>query len=301
MKKYLMIFTSLLLFACESNQETADAYGHFEADDVIVSSEANGRVLAMFVEEGDIVNQGDTIAVVDTVNLVLQRKQLEAMIDAVYAKTQDVGSEIAVLQERLVHLTKERERVVSLLADSAATPKQLDDITAEINVVRKQVTAVRTRISTMNRGVRSEILPLEVKIEQINEQLSRCYLVARQTGSIQNLYVRSNEVVMMGKPVCKIADVSTFYLRAYLSGTQLGGVKTGQQVAVMSDGPEGLKDHAGTISWVSAEAEFTPKTIQTRDERVNLVYAVKIRVKNDGSLKTGMPGELVINKNNPEK
>ena len=297
MRNFVKFFiVAITLVSCQDTREMADAYGHFEADDMIVSSESNGRIIRMNIREGDLVKEGDTLAIIDTIQLVLQKKQLLASIGAVSSKTQNISSEIAVLEEKQAHLSREKSRVMSLLADSAATTRQLDDINAEINIVQKQITATRTRMQTINRGVLSETDPLKVKIDQLEDQLSRCFIIARQPGVVQNLYVNENEVTMFSKPICKISDMKTLYLRGYISGDQMAEVKLGEEITVKADGRNGLEDYKGTVTWISTEAEFTPKTIQTRDERVNLVYALKVRIANDGSLKIGMPGELYFNK-----
>jgi len=248
MLKYSMpLLASLLLFACQSPTLTYDASGTFEAEEVIISAESNGKILALDIEEGKELQAGEIIGHIDSIQLVLQKKQVEASISAILSRRPDIASQLAGIETQIETAKQEKTRVEKLLAAEAATPKQLDDLNAQIRVLEKQLSA----------------------------------------------HARAHEMTGAGKPIYKIADITTLNLRTYISGTQLPKVALGQKVRVLVDnGEEGYKDYEGTISWISSQAEFTPKTIQTQEERSNLVYAVKIRVPNDGYLKIGMYAEV---------
>ena len=258
-----------------------------------MSAEANGKLLQLDIEEGQTIKKGQLIAIVDTTQLVLQKKQLLARIKAVRSKTQDPNPQIDVLKEQKKSLLREQKRVKALLADNAATPKQLDDINAQIGVMDKRIQAAKRQANLANTGILSEIAPVEAQIKVLEEQINRCYVKNPIEGTVLTKLAEKSEIVGFGRPLYRIANLQTITLRAYISGVQLGDVKLNQKVNVLTDAANGeMKSHEGTISWVAEKSEFTPKTIQTKEERVNLVYAIKIKVKNDGSLKIGMPGEV---------
>lgn len=297
MKKYLLYIITLLpvLHGCIGNGEKADAYGNFEAVEVIISSEANGKLLSFQLEEGDKLETGQVVGYVDTMQLYLNRKQLQASIKAIKSKTQNVQVQIDVLQKQRINLLREKKRVENLLADSAATTKQYDDIVGQLDVVEKQIVATTSRLNTSNRGLLGEISPLEVKIEQIEDQIRKSVIINPDGGTVLTKFAYENEVTAFGKPLYKIADLKNITLRAYVSGNQLADLKIGQNVKVKIDQQDGMKELSGQVTWISSTAEFTPKVIQTKEERVNLVYAFKVLVKNNGELKIGMPGELFFN------
>ena len=297
MKKYLLYIITLLpvLHGCIGNGEKADAYGNFEAVEVIISSEANGKLLSFQLEEGDKLETGQVVGYVDTMQLYLNRKQLQASIKAIKSKTQNVQVQIDVLQKQRINLLREKKRVENLLADSAATTKQYDDIVGQLDVVEKQIVATTSRLNTSNRGLLGEISPLKVKIEQIEDQIRKSVIINPDGGTVLTKFAYENEVTAFGKPLYKIADLKNITLRAYVSGNQLADLKIGQNVKVKIDQQDGMKELSGQVTWISSTAEFTPKVIQTKEERVNLVYAFKVLVKNNGELKIGMPGELFFN------
>jgi HlyD family secretion protein len=299
-----MIFLSALIFLMACGKEKRfDATGTFETEEVIVSSELTGKIQTLNVEEGDTISQGKVVGLVDAENLALQKAQVEALGQ----KTADVRPQVqllldqlAVQQSQLGNLLHERKRIENLLRQDAATGKQLDDINAQIDVVKKQmgvtqqqINVQRSNVSTQNRGILSEGKPLQKRVEQLNDQLERASIVNPINGTVLTKYAEAGEMTSSGKALYKVADLSEMILRAYISGGQLSEVKLGQQVKVLVDeGEDKYKEYKGTITWVSDKAEFTPKTIQTKEERANLVYATKIKVVNDGYLKIGMYGEV---------
>jgi len=298
------------LTACSDSDKAFDAEGVFEADEVIVSSEVPGKIIRLNLDEGSTLRKDSLVAVIDSVPLVLQRSQVEATIGALHQRTMDVRpqvqmlqSQIAAQQAQLADLELEKGRTERLIASAAATTKQLDDYTAQIAVLRKQIDANReqirvqeTTVGTQNSTVWSEYRPLRRSVAQIQDQVNRTCVFNPIAGVVLTKYAMAGEVTAAGKALYKIADLSIITLRVYVSGTQLAGLKIGQSVRVFIDeGPKRYKEYPGIITLVSDKAEFTPKTIQTKEERANLVYAVKIHVKNDGLLKIGMYGLVKFN------
>ncbi|RPD39401.1 HlyD family secretion protein [Chitinophaga barathri] len=291
------LVSALCFTACSDNEDAADAYGNFESTEVIVSAEATGRLLSFDVEEGAVLAANTLVGGIDSIQLKLRKDQLGANIRAVLSKKPDVSPQLAVIRQQIATQQKEKTRIENLFKANAATSKQLDDINAAIAVLEKQYASTASSLNTQVTGISSETQPLQVQVEQVREQLAQSRVVNPVNGTVLTKYVEKGEVVTYGKPLYKIADLQTMYLRAYISENQLSRIKTGQQVNVQLDQPDGtLKSLPGTVSWIASEAEFTPKTIQTREERVHLVYALKVRVQNDGSLKIGMPGEMRIAK-----
>jgi HlyD family secretion protein len=290
-----LVFVFFLgITSCIREEKTADAYGNFEATETLVSAEASGKLLFLYVVEGDPLAAGKLVALVDTTLLHLQKQQLRATLGTIGKKTQDPNPQIAVLEEQKRNLLRERDRVKKLLADKAATPKQLDDLEGQIDVVNRQIEAARRQAGTANTGILGEKDPVLAQIRLLEEQLRRCYVFNPVAGTVLTKIAEPAEVVAFGSPLYKIAALDTLELRAYVSGEQLGNIKIGQQVTVNIDREGGgVAAYPGKVSWISGKAEFTPKTIQTKEERVNLVYAFKVRVPNDGTLKIGMPGEVV--------
>jgi len=297
------------LAACNSNNEKFDASGTFEADEVIVSSELNGKILSFDVDEGSVLKKDSTVGTIDAVNIALQKEQVEANIASLREKTSDVNPQVKLLQEQLTvqqaqlsNLEHEKKRIENLLKEDAATGKQLDDINYQVdalqkqmNVTQQQINVQKSNVSTQNRSILSEGKPLAKNIAMLEEQLSKSKIINPVAGTVLTKYAEAGEITAAGKALYKIADLSVITLRAYITGTQLSQVKLGQQVKVLvDDGKNKYKELTGTITWISDKAEFTPKTIQTKDERANLVYAVKIKVKNDGFLKIGMYGEVKL-------
>ena len=310
MKYRNLIFTIIsiaFLSACSSSQLKYDAAGIFEADEVIVSSELPGKILDFKVNEGNILHKGATVAIIDALPISLQQEQLQASVKALSQKTQNVAPQIKLLNDQiavqttqLTNLQHERNRIETLLKADAATAKQLDDINFQIESVKKQIAVTQQQIAvqinnvqTQNRAILSETDPLEKQIAQLKDKEKRSTIINPINGTILTKYAMEGEITSAGKAMYKIADLSTLILRTYISGTQLSQIKIGQNVKVFIDeGDKKYKNYTGTITMVSDKAEFTPKTIQTKDERANLVYAVKVLVKNDGYLKIGMYGEI---------
>ena len=313
--KQLVYLASLSLFiglqACNKKGNKFDASGTFETDEVIVSSELGGKILSLQIEEGQEIAKDSIVGMVDATNLSLQEQQVEASINALNQKTADVNpqvkflrNQLAVQQSQLNNLTHERARIENLIKADAATGKQLDDINAQIDVAvrnmavtKQQINVQQSNIATQNRSILSEAEPLRKRAAQIKDQAGRANILNPVQGTIITKYAMEGEITSPGKALYKIADLRTMTLRAYITGSQLSQVKLGQTVKVFTDdGKNKYRETTGTISWISDKAEFTPKTIQTKEERANLVYAIKVRVKNDGLLKIGMYGEIVLSR-----
>lgn len=284
------------LAACRPEEKSADAYGNFEVDAVTVGAQANGALVFFDVAEGENLAGGQWIGLVDTTTLYLQKLQLLATRRALGQKTQDPQPQIEVLKEQKRALEREKARFEALVADKAATPKQLDDLKSQLDVVNQQIEAARSQANRANKGILSESDPLDAQIKVVEEQIRKCYVYNPVGGTVLTKIAEPGEVVGFGSPLYRIAKLDTLMLRAYVSGDQLGQLKIGQKLAVKVDeGKEQMRSLTGRLAWIAQQSEFTPKTIQTREERVNLVYAVKIAVANDGSLKVGMPGEVYFN------
>lgn len=280
-----------LLLSCNRNGDKADGYGNFEATEITISSEANGKLLFFKVEEGDVLQKNTVVGVIDTIQLSLQQDQLLASKNTIFSKSKNVLSQREVLMEQLKVAQIDQNRIENLIADKAATQKQLDDINGHIDVLKQQMRSVETQ----NAPIVNEVKGIEVQIRQVQDQIEKSIITNPVKGTVLVKYAEPNEVTSFGRPLYKIADMDIMELRVYISETQLANVKVGQEVTVKIDDDKAMKSYAGTVSWISDTAEFTPKIIQTKEERVNLVYAVKVRVKNDGSLKIGMPAEMWLN------
>jgi HlyD family secretion protein len=296
MKSSIIVLTSVLLIAgCESDENRYDASGTFEAVETIVSAEATGTIQALNIHEGQVLAKGATVGYVDSTQLYLKRKQLQAQIRAVLSKRPNISTQLAALLEELQQAEREQRRVANLLRSDAATQKQLDDATTQVNIVKRKISAQESALGITTSSLHEETLPLQVQIEQTDDLLEKCRIVNPIDGTVLTKYAEAFETTATGKPLYKIADLSTLVLRAYITGDQFSQVSLNQKVTVLVDNADGgHKEYAGTVQWVSDKAEFTPKTIQTRDERANLVYAAKIAVKNDGVLKIGMYGEVKL-------
>jgi HlyD family secretion protein len=290
--QYLILLAAGVLSACNGNENQFDATGNFEADDVIVSAEASGKIVNLTVEEGQELKAAQVVGYIDTVQLQLKKKQLQYSIRAALARQPDAAKQLASLEKQIETAKREKERFEKLLKEEAATQKQVDDLTSQLEVLQKQYDGLQSSLSTTTQSIRGETLPLQAQIDQINDQIKKSIITNPIDGTVLVKYAEENEVAGMGKAIYKIADVSEIILRAYISGTQLPQLKLGQKAEVLIDSEGGYKSYEGTITWISDKAEFTPKTIQTKDERANLVYAMKIKVKNDGLLKIGMYAEV---------
>jgi HlyD family secretion protein len=322
MKNILRILIMISsLTSCNSSKQEFDATGVFEAEEIIISAESSGKLLSFKVAEGDNLKVGQVLGQIDCQNINLQKTQAQANIAALKLKENNATPQVQILasqaesqkaflatqKQQLMVLEKERKRYQNLVDAQAVPTKQLDDLVGQVEVLRKQmevtqsqiavinqqITSQKQQVKIQNRGILSETEPLKVRISQIEEQLGHCQITNPVSGTVLVKYAEEQEVTGMGKPLYKLANLETMTLRAYIAGTQLGQVKVNQTVKVFIDnGEESYKEMKGTISWISSKSEFTPKTIQTKDERANLVYATKIKVKNDGFIKIGMYGEV---------
>jgi len=292
MKKLQIIAIVFLAFgACKNGEKKSDAFGNFEAVETIVSSEAAGKLLSMNVKQGDQIVTGGLIAQIDTSEIVLKKMQTEAQLAASESKKQNVTAQINVLKEQKKNAQTTQQRVAKMYADKAATQQQMDDVNSQLNVLDKQVSATNTQFQL----IASEMEIVKRQLDLLNEQLTKCQVKSPIKGTVLETYLETGELATPGKPVLKMADLSSLELKVYVSGAQLSSVKLGSEVKVLIDsGAKEMQAITGKISWISSESEFTPKIIQTKEERVKLMYAVKIVVPNDGSLKIGMPGEIVF-------
>jgi len=289
MKSTLLIITACFLFSCSGNKKASDAYGNFEATEVNVSSEVSGKILGMNVTEGQLLDSGVISVMIDSADWILKRDQLNAQKKIISAKNSNISAQIEVQQQQLTNLNIEKNRLEKLIKDGAATTKQLDDIKASLNVIEKQIGSIQTQ----GNSIPSELENINKQILQLELTINRCNIRNPIKGIVLNKFSEKSEIAMPGKALYKIADLDNLYIRVYVSETQLSEIKIGQKVEVLIDkGKKEFKKYEGIISWISSSAEFTPKIIQTKEERVNLVYAVKVLVKNDGYLKIGMPGEV---------
>lgn len=288
-----IITATFLLFSCSGNNGKFDATGTFESEEIIVSSEATGKLLQFDVEEGASLKTKQIVGLVDTTQLYLKKKQLEASIKAIMNKFPDITTQLATIQEQIETAEREKKRIENLVKSNAATTKQLDDINSQIDLLNKQYAATKSNLTITKQGMLSETYPLQIQIEQIQDQINKSIIKNPVDGTVLTRYSKQSEITSAGKALFKIADLSAMTLRAYVNGDQLGQIKFGQKVKVFVDKGEGeQKEMDGEVYWISSKAEFTPKTIQTKDERANLVYAIKVKVKNDGYLKIGMYGEI---------
>lgn len=321
MKKYIFLITALTLFSCRNTDHKYDASGTFEADEIMVSAKANGTITRLNVEEGQQLTKNQNVGEIDPKSVELQKAQVIASLDAIGEKTNSAvpqiqvlqsqyhsqNANISVLKEQLQNAVRERNRTANLVREDAATRKQLDDANGLIDVIQKQILAAQTQLTTLNqqisaakenvaiqnRAVLSERKPTEKKLEQIDELLKYNIIVSPISGMVLTKYCSEGEFATVGKPIFKMASLELMTLKIFITGDQLPKIKTGQQVKVLLDKGDGKTSEVpGNVYWISSKAEFTPKTIQTKNERANLVYAVKIHVKNDGYLKIGMYADL---------
>ncbi|REG86395.1 HlyD family secretion protein [Algoriphagus antarcticus] len=290
-----IIFASLflpLVIGC-TEEKTFDASGSFEAEETIISAEALGVLKQFDLEEGQVLSANQFIGYVDSVQLFLKKRQLEAQITALYGRKPNISAQLAALEVQLKTVNLEANRVSNLVKANAATSKQLDDATAQVAMIEAQIVAQKSTLNISSQGISNDATPMEVQIAQLNDQLEKSKIINPLAGTVLSKYAEQSEMTAPGKPLYKIADLSNIILRVYISGNQLSHVKLGQKVTVHTDNGEGGFDQTeGTISWINDKAEFTPKTIQTKDERANMVYAIKVDVPNDGKFKIGMYGEI---------
>jgi HlyD family secretion protein len=321
MKKLAAFSLFFFLFSCQNSADTYDASGTFEADEILVTAQATGTILSLNVEEGQNLENNEKVGEIDQKNVELQKEQIVASLDAINQKTNSAlpqievlqsqisgqSANISVLQEQLQNAVRERNRTANLVAKDAATRKQLDDANGQVQVLQKQISAAKSQrnvlqqqistakenVSIQNRAILSERKPARKKVEQIEEQLKNNQIISPISGMVLTKYLNEGEFAVIGKPIFKMANLDEMTLKTFVTGDQLAQIKIGQQVKVLIDaGDEKTRELAGKIYWISSKAEFTPKTIQTKNERANLVYAVKIHVKNDGFLKIGMYADV---------
>ena len=289
----LITLVALSLAACEQNEKRSDAYGNFEAREVIVSATANGTLLMLQVEEGQELTKGQVVGYIDTTQLTLKKKQLRANIKAILSKRQNVDTQTKVYEKQKANLEREITRVEKLLKDGAATPKQLDDLKGSLELIERQEIAHITSLNTANRGISSQVQPLLTQISQVDDQIQKSIIKNPIAGKVLTKYAEENEVTGFARPLYKIADTKEMFLRVYVEGNMLDDIKIGQTVNVLvDDDADTYHQLEGTLSWISEQAEFTPRSIQTKDDRSKLVYAAKVKVNNEGLLKMGMPGEV---------
>lgn len=297
--KYIIPGTvAVFLSSCNIQNGNYDASGTFEATEIIVSSEVNGKILSFDVKEGQTLKENQQIGAIDSVQIYLHIKQLQKNISAIKSRHPEIQKQIAVIEQQIATQKNERQRIENLVNANAANQKQLDDINAQISLLEKQLDAQKSSLTITTKGLNEDISTIEVQIEQLDDQLKKCRIINPIDGTVLVKYTEANELAASGKALYKIADIDNMIFRAYLTSGQLTKTKTGQKVKVFADFGEETREYEGNIEWISAKSEFTPKTIQTKDERANLVYAVKIGVKNDGYLKIGMYGQVKLQTEN---
>ena len=283
----------LLAASCVEGNKAYDASGVFESTEVTVSAEGNGKILSLDLQEGDRLEAGQIVGCIDTVQLHLSEIQLEASRRAVGSGRLDISRQIAALESQIGKQRQELDRFTKLEKAGASNRKQVEDIQAQIETLERQLAAQKESLNSSNRNVSGQADALEAQIEQIRDRIRKCVITSPVAGTVLAKYSEAGEFAALGRALFKVADIDNIRLRAYITADQLTALKLGQRVRVFADqGSSGRKEYAGTLIWISDKAEFTPKTIQTRDERANLVYAVKIAVENDGLIKLGMYGDI---------
>jgi len=292
-KIYTLLLLIPLLFSCSGKEGMIDASGAFESVEIIVSAEVSGKILDMDFQEGDRVEENQVLGKIDTIQLELKKQQLSASADGLKSRYVDVAIQTAPLIQQIETVKKEKSRIENLLKSDAVNTKQLDDINAQLSTLEKQLSAQTTSFNNSNSGIRNELNALESQMAQLDDQISRARITSPIDGTILAKYSETGELAVTGRPLFKIADLNRIYLRAYVTSSQLNSLRPGQTVMVYADkGSDEYRTLPGKVIWISDKAEFTPKTVQTRDERANLSYAVKVAVSNDGTLKIGMYGGI---------
>ena len=292
MKRIAYIAILMLTASC-GKQATFDAQGTFEATEIVVSSEATGKILHFEAEEGTLVEAGQQVGAMDSLQLHLQRKQLIAQQSALLNSRPDIKKQMSSLREQIAKQKSELQRVENMLRDGAATQKQHDDINAHIRVLEGQLEATLSTLGKNTASINDNSASLEAQIAALDDRIAKCHIIAPTNGTVLVKYAEAGELATVGKPLMKIANLEKIYLRAYFTSDQLANIRLGDTVKVIADfGGDEQQEYEGRIVWISSESEFTPKNIQTKNSRANLVYAVKIAVKNDGRLKIGLAGEV---------
>ena len=292
---FIALACVLALGACNKNDDGSDASGTFEATETIVSAEANGKIMALAVDEGDMLKAGQVLGYVDSTQLHLQKLQLMQSRKAVLSGQPDIRTQLAALEDQLQNAITDKGRIENLVKGNVASQKQLDDANTRIAVLRSQIAAQRNALNTASTTISEQGSTIGVQLRQVEDQLAKCRITSPVDGTVLAMYSNPFEMTSAVRPLFKIADLTTVYLKAYITGDQFQKVKVGQTVQVLVDsGDGGSRTYSGVVDWISDQAEFTPKTIQTKNERANLVYAIKVKVKNDGLIKIGMYGEVVF-------
>ena len=288
-----LLSLSFLLFSCSNGSEEYDATGSFEATEIIVSSQANGRILALHVNEGEQLQSGQIVGRIDSTQLYLQKMSLLSNAKGVRAQQPDISKQTSAIQDQIKTLKREKARVERLIAANAANRKQLDDIESQLEVLQSQLSAQTSILQKNSQHISAQSSTIDIQVAQLDDQLEKTRITSPITGTVLNRYAETGELATMGTPLFKIADTGTLFLRAYVTNDQLALIKLNDEVTVrVDDGEGGMRSYKGEINWISDKSEFTPKTIQTKNERANLVYALRIAVHNDGFLKIGMYGEV---------
>lgn len=295
MKKNIFTIASILILTACNHTPDYDATGIFETTTVTISAETSGKILSMSISEGDSILKGQNIAVIDTTLLILQQSQLNSQRQSTVSTSPDISVQVSALRTQIAHQQQECERLKRLLDDGATTQKQFDDAQAQLSVLNEQLNAHLSTLGKNRSSITENGIALQYQSEQIAEQIAKSKVTSPLNGTVLIKYAEPGEFATPGKPLCKIGDLENMYLRAYFTASQLADLKIGRQVTVIADfGGDEQYEYPGTIIWIAEESEFTPKSIQTKDSRANLVYAVKISVRNDGRLKLGQYGEVKL-------
>lgn len=290
-----LFIAAILISSCDSSKDAGDATGAFEATEVLVSAEATGKILWLDLQEGDRLEAGELVGCVDSLQLYYKKEQLRAGFRAVDIAKPDIRKQIAVLEQQIATAESECRRMENLVKAKAGNQKQLDDMVNQLAYLRKQLVAQQSTLNKSFERAGAEAEGLVFQVMQLDDMIAKCKIINPLTGTVLVKYAEAGEVTTTGKPLYKIADTDLLFLRAYITADQLSQVKLGQTVRVFSDfGKDNQREYLGTITWVSDKSEFTPKGIQTKNERANLVYAIKVAVKNDGFLKIGQYGEVIF-------
>ena len=294
MKRIVFALATVALFAsCNSNKSKYDAEGFFESTEITISAQATGNIMALDIREGDILEEDVEVGYIDTTQLHLNKLQLAKNVESINSNRPDIKKQIASLESQIKKLTKERTRIENMLRDGAATTKQLDDIESQIEIVNNQLEAQKSSLTKSTLSLDAQTLSIETQIDIIDDKLEKSKIKSPIAGTVLTKYAQAGEFTAVGKPLFKIADLENVYLRAYVTSAQLSNIKLGDKVMVYADfGGDNIREYSGTIEWIAAKSEFTPKNIQTDNERENLVYAIKVALANDGYIKLGMYGGI---------
>lgn len=294
MRAMYLVLVAAVLGACSQSNGNYDASGTFEATEIMVSAESSGKITALNLREGEHLQKDQVVGAIDSIQVYLRKKQLQHSIRALLSRHPEIRKQIAVLGQQIATQKNEKVRVEKLVAANAANRKQLDDINAQLAVLEKQLAAQQSTLSITSKGIDEDAATLEIQVQQADDLLKKCRIVNPVEGTVLVKYAEAGEMAVPGKSLYKIANLDTLIFRAYITSGQLTLLKPGQTVRVFSDFGDTTREYPGVVEWISEKSEFTPKTIQTQDERANLVYAVKIAVKNDGYLKIGMYGQVKL-------